>query len=388
MEMINRVGRPAYLRRVVDPEPARQRFGRRVDAVYAAFDRGDPAADAAVAAIRSAAVRQRTVNGLLAGGSPAEPVPEPLAEFVAGLQRVPSWVQWDRVDAGSRAYLGIGFIWMQLLLGPASLVNTYRPPGLAQVLASTGRLVNAAPRRIQETGAWLGAAVQPGNLRIGQPGWLATAQVRLLHARVRAGLLARGWDVEKWGVPISQADLARTLLDFTVTPMVALDRLGIGLSAAERNDVHHLFRLIAHLLGIELNLQVDIDAEARSLAAVLEAVNGSPDANSRALVRAMIEAYVELLTPAIHTTGPMTRQLVLALTEIFHERNTYTELDLPLPRHWARMAVRALGAANSAARLTHRIIPAARDRAVRRSLNSLVTASGQLVGSTAYQDPP
>jgi hypothetical protein len=72
------------------------------------------------------------------------------------------------------------------VLGPSSLFDTYRAPGLACVLSSTGRLVTRAPRRIEETGTWLGSAVQPGALRVGAPGYVATAQVRLFHARMRA----------------------------------------------------------------------------------------------------------------------------------------------------------------------------------------------------------
>ena len=378
--------RSQFARRVCLAD-ARRRFGDRADFAAAAVSDGDPMADAAVAAIRGAGVPQTTVNSLLRGEDPGGPVPEALTELVESIREVPSWVEWERVDRGSKAVLAVGFVWMQLLLGPASLVNTYRPPGLARVLASTGRLVTAAPRRIQETGAWLTAATHPGHLRVGEPGWIATAQVRLLHARVRARLLDGGWDVDEWGVPINQADLARTLLDFTVTPMAALDRLGVGLTSQERDDVHHLFHLIAHLIGVDASLQVDTDAEARSLAELLEVLNGPPDAEARSLVAAMIEAYVELLTPAIHVTEPMTRQLVLALIEVFHDRRTYEGLQLPRPQLWARAAVRGLGLANSAARLTHRMLPVTEDWAVRRTQRSLAAASGLLVGSTAYQEP-
>jgi ER-bound oxygenase mpaB/B'/Rubber oxygenase, catalytic domain len=378
--------RSQYPRRVRLSD-ARRRFGDRADVAAAAVSDGDPIADAAITAMRNAGLSQATVNRLLRGDLPSDHLPQALNEFDEHLHAVPSWVDWERVDRGSKAVLAVGFIWMQLLLGPASLVNTYRPPGLARVLTSTERLVKVAPRRIQETGAWLTAATHPGHLRVGEPGWIATAQVRLLHARVRAQLLNDGWEVDEWGVPINQADLARTLLDFTVTPMVALERLGVGFTTQERDDVHHLFHLIAHLIGVDPSLHVDTDTEARSLAELLEVLNGPPDADARALVDAMIEAYVELLTPAIHVTRPMTRQLVRALIEVFHDGQTYEDLRLPRPRLWARAAVRGLGLANSAARLTHRMLPVTEDWAVRRTQNSLAAASSLLVGSTAYQNP-
>ena len=378
--------RSPYPRRVCLTD-ARRSFGERADLVAAAVRDGDDLADAAIAALRAAGVPQATVNNVLRGEAPLSAVPPPVHEFIESLREVPDWVEWGRVDSGSKAVLAIGFVWMQLLLGPSSLVNTYRVPGLARVLSSTGGLVSAASRRLQETGEWLTVATHPGHLRVGEPGWVATAQVRLLHARIRARLLKGGWDVDEWGVPINQADLARTLLDFTVTPMAALDRLGVGLTLREREDVHHLFRLIAHLIGLDASLHVDADAEARTLAALLEVLNGPPDANARALVEAMIDAYVELLTPAIHVTEPMTRQLVLALIEVFQDHPTYEGLRLPRPQLWARAAVRGLGIANSSVRLTHRMLPVTEDRAVHRAQRSLVAASGLLVGATAYQDP-
>lgn len=140
-------GRPSHYARRVRLADARRGFGDRADLAAAAVSDGDPPADAAVAAIRGAGLSQATVNNLLRGAAPeGGPVPV-LTEFVESLRAVPSWVEWDRVDRGSRALLAVGFVWMQLLLGPASLVNTYRPPGLARVLTSTGRLVSAAPRR-------------------------------------------------------------------------------------------------------------------------------------------------------------------------------------------------------------------------------------------------
>ena len=164
---------------------------------------------------------------------------------------------------GSRAYLGIGTTWMQLLLGPGSLVNTYRSPSIAAVLTATGRLDSAtAGRRIQETGLWLGSAVLPDALMAGAPGYVATAQVRLLHAGVRRQLLKGGWDVDRWGVPINQVDLARTLLDFTYVPIEAMRRLGVGFTADERDDVYHLFRHIGHLVGLDPILHFDNHQQA------------------------------------------------------------------------------------------------------------------------------
>jgi hypothetical protein len=77
------------------------------------------------------------------------------------------------------------------------------------LLTQTGRLTTVAPRRLAETGMWAGQATMPGGLLRGAPGYQATVQVRLLHARIRSSALKHGWDTAEWGVPISQVDVVR-----------------------------------------------------------------------------------------------------------------------------------------------------------------------------------
>ncbi|WP_060712007.1 DUF2236 domain-containing protein [Pseudonocardia sp. HH130629-09] len=70
----------------------------------------------------------------------------------------------------------------------------YESPSIAKVLSTTGRLVDRADKRLTETGAWLTQAMLPGNLRRGRPGYVATLNVRMLHAHMRRLALDRGYD--------------------------------------------------------------------------------------------------------------------------------------------------------------------------------------------------
>ena len=58
------------------------------------------------------------------------------------------------------------------------------------------------------------------------------------------------------------------------------------------------------------------------------------------------------------------------------------------PAWWAVAAVRALGIANSLARLAHRAVPAAGRRQVRRAHSAIRQQAGLLTGPTAYQQLP
>jgi hypothetical protein len=167
--------------------------------------------------------------------------------------------------------------------------------------------------------------------------------------------------------------------------MSALRRLGVGLTDDQRDDVYHLFRYIGYLLGLDPILDVDDHDEAKALAGRLDALDGPPDGNSRALVEALLSAYDELLSPVIHTPPTITRQLVLALAGAFHGRELCRSVGMARPAPWAVLGVRALGLANSAARLVHRVMPAARHRAVRRTIRDIRSHEGTLVGGTLYE---
>ena len=149
--------------------------------------------------------------------------------------------------------------------------------------------------------------------------------------------------LNRWGVPINQIDLARTLLDFTYVPITAMHRLGVGFTADERDDVYHLFRHVGHLLGLDPDLHFDNHEQATRLVELLAEVSGTADEASRALVEALLQAYDELLSPVLHTPAPVTHQLVLALARVFHGRTVGATVGLPAPAPWASLTVRALG---------------------------------------------
>jgi hypothetical protein len=95
------------------------------------------------------------------------------------------------------------------------------------------------------------AAGQPG-VRPG-PGeaWRDTVRVRLLHAQMRARVLARGgYDAARDGAPLNAEDLAATLASFGVAPVWGLRKMGLALSARERAAYVALWRHLGFYLGV------------------------------------------------------------------------------------------------------------------------------------------
>ena len=158
-----------------------------------------------------------------------------------------------------------------------SLIGGFSAPKITKVLEQSGYLVGPpklAMRRLFDTGRLMvdACANGPDALRAGGAGWRAAVRVRALHAKVRRRLLRRGggaepgsggggggggggsggrWDVETYGVPINQEDMAATLLAFSYNVLVGVEAIrGEELPEAEQEAFLHLWRYMGHLLGV------------------------------------------------------------------------------------------------------------------------------------------
>ncbi|KAL7527669.1 hypothetical protein ACHAXR_003182, partial [Thalassiosira sp. AJA248-18] len=100
------------------------------------------------------------------------------------------------------------------------------------------------------------------SLRPGGKGWEAALQVRVLHAKVRRSLLQSKkigsdgqttprWDIERYGVPINQEDMAATLLAFSVNVLLGIEIVsGRPLPETDQRDYLALWRYLGWLLGV------------------------------------------------------------------------------------------------------------------------------------------
>jgi hypothetical protein len=236
-------GVPTALRGVAEAIARHGELGRRwLEGMW----RGDPLADAVVD--NGAAMVRRAI----AGGIEALPnPPAALVALFAELDRRPDWFDGDRCDraAGhltrhSREY---GFV-----LGSASLLAGAQNSIAGKPLALTGRYAGNAALRSIEVGSWLAAVTTPGGLDRGADGFEQTVRVRMIHAHVRAQLAPHGdWDTAAWGLPIPQSYMAFTLAEFCSVALGAMRQLGVRYRDAELDDIHHLWRCVGHLVGVD-----------------------------------------------------------------------------------------------------------------------------------------
>ena len=284
--------------RFVHLEQARRRFGPRVDRMGVLLGAADPLADAAVEALanRTPDERERLVDQALRGD--LRSLPTEVRSLRETLSALPFWADLVRARRGGQLLLKSGFFG-GIVLGFRSLVAGYCSPAGNKPLAFSGRLREAAPRRLSETSRFVSLVYQPGSFVPGAPGWVAAARVRLMHAQIRRML--RGsprWNAAAWGEPINQVDMAGTTLLFSLALVDGLRMFGFRIERDECEDVLHLWRIGGWILGVDPELLCATEPEARVLWELLESTQEPPDADSAALAAALVEGPLhEARTP-------------------------------------------------------------------------------------------
>ncbi|MCK9868080.1 DUF2236 domain-containing protein [Nocardiopsis dassonvillei] len=310
-------------------------FGQaRADLTQWALTTGDVLADAVVAEMHEIGMRQArpVVNqGIREGLASLTDPPPALAALLRQAESPPDYVDDALLDQGPMPFYTSPPPVHIIALNAGSLIRVYESPSISKVLTTTGRLVESAQRRIQETGAWLTQTMLPGGLRVGQPGYVATLEVRMLHAHMRRLALNRGYDSSADGCPINQVDLGRTWMDFTLTAYTAEGLLGFGLSSREQAELYRYWWYVAHLLGIDARLVEGItgnEAAAR-LDAVFQTVTGPATEESAVLADATLASATSALHAMLKVPGELARPALNAIARRIHGDGACQDLRIP-----------------------------------------------------------
>jgi ER-bound oxygenase mpaB/B'/Rubber oxygenase, catalytic domain len=236
---------------------------------------GDDLADNAVAAF-FAEVERRTPGELFGQLVRHVKLPEEaqlpaIRKYLAEAGRQPDWIDPAAVARGQEFFNRL-VIHQFTALYLSSLPNSYAAAKGVQVLRLTGRLQTDTMRRLNETGQFLMDIAAPKAMDEGGIGIDRIVHVRLMHAAVRwmilhDQLVTRVTDLapsvtesdelvwsSSWGIPANQEDLLGTWLTFTGVVYDAFDASGVDYSEQNLADHLHLWRLVAHYLGIEPDL--------------------------------------------------------------------------------------------------------------------------------------
>ncbi len=207
----------------------------------------------------------------------------------------------------------------------------------------TGALTGGqSRRRLGETQRWVTSLTQPGGMRPHAEGWRLTLHVRAMHALVNHGFEAR-WDVDRWGLPINQADQASTLGLFDGVVLIGVRALGVPVSRHESAAVMHLWRYVGWLMGVDDEFLVETERERHRLNYHVLISQGPLTEAGGQLTRSAVDAQLEL---DFRKWGPLAplraryeRERLLSMLTVFLGPTSMKELGLPLRPPWAHPLV-------------------------------------------------
>lgn len=324
----------------------------------------DPPADAVVAMMHQlprgkgqALFEQALANGIESIDDP----PAALADFFRGVEATPYWVDLDRIDRGARTITRTGLLGM-FPLGDMSLMGGYLASRAVKTLVGTGDLEHAAARRLTETATWWIGITTPGALHPRGEGVKAALRIRLVHAHVRRAMNRRDdWDYDAWDRPVNQVQTAGTLLLFSHVFLLGTQMLGIRYTAAEREDVLHLWRYVGWLMGVDNELLPGSTDDAWRLLWLLAATEFIPDEDSKRLAKALLVQNANIgrgLGPLSGVVGGMSVGLHAAISRMLIGKQNADFLELP-SNPLGTAAVLGVATANFAAETARRRLPGA-----------------------------
>jgi len=305
--------------------------------------KSDDLADAAAAElIRSKALKGDWVEALERGG----PACRRLFEQAC---TVPGWVDFERMRAG--AQLGLRTpLQSALALIMGSLMELYAGARGAKVLIRSGRLESQVISRLHDTTTFVLEIAASRGPRPGTYAHRHILRTRLVHAFIRHGMLKRGdWDAAAWGHPVNQEDYAGTLIAFSHVYLRSMERIGAKPSPEEEDSVHHIYRWVGWVMGVDPELLTASRDEERVLYAHIARRQLHPDDDSRALAHSLLRALDRRAPTFLPAEG---------LAELSREMlgdPLGDALGLPHAPRWAAFGDRALPLFSSVQRTVERL---------------------------------
>ncbi|MQY21774.1 oxygenase MpaB family protein [Nocardia macrotermitis] len=219
---------------------------------------GDPVAERFVAEVmhgETGAVRGREMlNQALSTGIATVPdAPDAMRELFAEFETVPDWVRPELVEQGAAIWRRWGT--MLFSFAGAETLEMYTESAVATPLSLAGGYAgDSALRRFLETCRfWMDVSQPGGLLTLGAQGRATALKVRIMHVSVRARVAEHPeWDMERWGLPISQTYQLLTLLAGSVTPGLGLWALGYQTTPSEIRALLHFQKYMGYLLGVRV----------------------------------------------------------------------------------------------------------------------------------------
>lgn len=206
---------------------------------------------------------------------------DPLNKYFDTYSVLPEWADRKQMALAQQIFAKHGPAIASILLFK-SLPACYACGNGARILNMTGRLtatkdsVASLSRRLMETAQFVTNVLAPGAFDADGKAILSILKVRLMHASIRYYILRAVQhapadaaqqlpNVEVEGLPINQEDMAGTFLSFSIMITRGLKQLGIQLSDAEERAFLHNWRVVSHMIGLDMRLMPEEPNDAWNL---------------------------------------------------------------------------------------------------------------------------
>lgn len=294
-------------------------------------------------------------RALIDGVDQMPDAPASLRALFADLDHDPAWVDQTLVERGAKAFRRYGVAMFRF--AGAITLEGYAESSVAKPLALTGMYAGASTRRrFLETVAFWIAVSEPGGLARGGAGRASALRVRVMHVFVRRKLLAHpAWDLEAWGVPISQGDALLTLMGGSFAPGLALHLLGYIATPSDILAMMHFWRYVGHLMGVRPRWYPQSLREAAQLSFVTY-VKGARLAGEDG--RHLCQSYAQAFAPETDALrDKIEHGIHRAYTRLFMTPRSYRENGLPAAGAWT-LAPLAAAPIRATVEVARRLVPA------------------------------
>lgn len=282
----------------------------------------DPSAEHTITALLAQDLTQtHHLYKLLATNRNIEDLPEssPLYHFFSTHSALPEWTDEHLRLVGQDVFRRYG-VAISMLLFYVSLPAAYCCPKGARVLTETGRLISKKgsghrfTHRLMETAQFVLNVMEPGSFLPDGQGIQTALKVRLIHASIRHYLKTQtDWDVEKYGEPINQEDMAGTLMSFSAMILQGLDKIGYLLTEEEKEGYFHCWRVVGHFMGLRPELLPTNYQDGIRLGYQIFNEQKGPSQEGEELLDALVNFVCTLLPPHLigrHVPITMIRYLM------------------------------------------------------------------------------
>jgi hypothetical protein len=177
---------------------------------------------------------------------------------------LPAWADQEKIKTAQKVFAQYGPE-VSLILNYKALPLCYACRNGAKILATTGRLgsdgkdTSKMMRRLLETAQMVINVMSEGGLSENGAGIISVKKVRLYHAAIRYFMLhpkynPTGWDVNRYGQPINQEEMAGTLMSFSALVINGLTQVGVELTTEQKDAYMHCWNIVGHFIGLDPSL--------------------------------------------------------------------------------------------------------------------------------------